>query len=55
MNLLLTGGGVVTSEQLSALTTAVTSNVDVVLPVALGLMGILVGIKVIPRIVHTFL
>lgn len=51
---LLTGSGVVTSDQLSALTDAVTGNVDVVLPVALTLMGIMVGIRVIPRVVHTF-
>lgn len=54
MNTFLTGTGVVTSEQLSSLTDTVTSNVDVVLPVALTIMGIMVGIRVVPKIIHTF-
>lgn len=53
--LALAGTGVVTAEQMAGITSAVTSNIDVVLPVALSLMGIFVGIKIIPRIISTFI
>lgn len=47
--------GVVTSEQLAGITDAITSNVNVLLPVGITVLGIMVGIKIIPRIIHTFL
>ena len=47
--------GVVTAEQLSGLTTIIRSNVEVLLPVGITIMGIMIGIKLIPTIIHKFL
>lgn len=46
--------GVVTAELLAPITTAVTSNLGVLLPVGIGLMAIMIGVRLIPRIVYSF-
>lgn len=44
----------ITAEMLAPITTAVTGNLDVLLPVGIGLMAIMVGVSLIPRIVWKF-
>ena len=45
----------ITSDMLTPLVEGVVSNINVVLPVGLGLMGLMLGIKVIPRLISRFL
>lgn len=50
-----TGSAVtVTSAMLEPITSAVTDNLDVLLPVGIGIMAILLGVSLIPRIVYKF-
>ena len=44
----------VTSAMLEPITSAVTGNLDVLLPVGIGLMAIMIGVSLIPRIVWKF-
>lgn len=44
----------VTAEMLKPITTAVSGNLDVLLPVGIGLMAIMIGVSLIPRIVWKF-
>ena len=46
---------VLTSEMLSGITSAVTDNLGVLLPVGLTIMGVMIGVSLIPRIVYKFL
>ena len=45
---------VITSEMLAPITQAVTSNLGVLLPVGIGLMSIMIGVRLIPRIIYRF-
>lgn len=45
---------VVTSAMLTPLTTAITDNVEVLLPVGIAIMGVLIAISLIPRIIYKF-
>lgn len=45
----------ITAEMLAPITTTITSNLDVLLPVGIGIMGIMIGVSLIPRIVYKFL
>lgn len=45
----------VTSEMLAPITTTLTSNLDVLLPVGISIMGVMIGVGLIPRIVYKFL
>lgn len=45
---------VVTSAMLNPITTAITGNLDVLLPVGLGIMAVMIGVSLIPRIVYKF-
>ena len=45
----------ITAEMLAPITTALTSNLEVILPIGLGIMGTMIGISLIPRIVYKFL
>jgi len=45
---------VVTSAMLQPITTAITGNLDVLLPVGLGIMAVMIGVSLIPRIVYKF-
>lgn len=40
----------VTKDMFSGLTSAITSNAEVLIPVGVGIMAIMVGISLIPRI-----
>lgn len=44
----------ITSEMVKPLLTAVTSNVSVILPIGIGIMGVMLGISIIPKIVYRF-
>lgn len=46
---------VLESEQFTGLTNTITSNLDVLLPVGLTIMGIMIAVSLIPRIVYKFL
>lgn len=45
----------ITADMLKPITDAVSSNIGVLLPVGLSIMGIMVGVNLIPRIVYKFL
>ncbi len=45
----------VTAEMLAPITTTLTSNLDVLLPVGISIMGVLIGVGLIPRIIYKFL
>jgi len=42
----------ITSEMLTPIFDAVTGNIAVVLPVAIGIFGIMIGINLIWRLIH---
>ena len=44
----------VTSEMLQPISDAVTSNLNVLLPVGIGIMAIMIGVALIPRIIYKF-
>lgn len=44
-----------TSGMLTPITTALSDNLGVLLPVGIGIMGIMIGVSLIPRIVYKFL
>lgn len=48
-------GVAITSAMLAPITDAVTSNIGVILPIGIGLLGIMIGVGLIPRIVYKFL
>lgn len=45
----------ITAAQLAPITDAITDNLAVLLPVGLTIMGIMVGVSLIPRIVYKFI
>lgn len=45
----------ITAEMLAPITTQLNSNLDVLLPVGIGIMGVMIGVGLIPRIVYKFL
>ena len=45
----------ITTEMLTPLVEGVVSNIQVILPVGIGLMALMLGIKVIPRLIKRFL
>ena len=46
---------VLTSSMLDGVTDMITSNLGVLLPVGITILGIMVGVSLIPRIVYKFL
>ena len=44
-----------TSQMLAPITEELSTNLSVLLPVGLGIMGTMIGISLIPRIVYKFL
>ena len=46
---------VITSKMLEPITTAVTGNIGVLVPVGIAILGIMIGVNLIPRIVYKFL
>ena len=53
----VTGGakGMLSADMLSPITTAVTSNINLLVPVGITIMGLMIGVSLIPRIVYKFL
>lgn len=45
----------ISAEMLAPITEALTSNLDILLPVGLSIMGTMIGVSLIPRIVYKFL
>ena len=45
----------ITAEMLAPITSALTSNLEVILPIGLGIMGTMIGVGLIPRLVYKFL
>lgn len=44
-----------TDAMLSPITDAITSNLQVLLPVGVGIMGTIIAVGLIPRIIYKFL
>lgn len=44
-----------TAELLAPILAGVTSNIETILPVGLGIMAAMVGVSMIPRIIYKFL
>lgn len=45
----------ITAEMLAPIVTDLTANAGVLLPVGITIMGIMIGISLIPRIIYKFL
>ena len=43
------------SEMLKPITTALTSNLNVLVPIGVTILGAMIGVSLIPRIVYKFL
>lgn len=43
------------AEMLAPITSTLTSNLNVLLPIGIGIMGTMIGVSLIPRIVYKFL
>lgn len=48
-------GALVTAEMLAPVTTTLNENLGVLLPVGITIMGVMIGVSLIPRIVYKFL
>lgn len=51
----LTPAIAITSDQLQPIVDTLVANLDVLLPVGITIMGIMIGVSLIPRIVYKFL
>lgn len=52
----MTYAGITLAEgALDAITTALTANLGVLLPIGITIMGTIIGVSLIPRIVYKFL
>lgn len=49
-----TSNVVVTAEMLAPITSAITGSLPVLLPVGIGLMAIMLGVSLIPKIIYRF-
>lgn len=45
----------ITADMLAPITTTLESNLNVLLPVGIAIMGTMIGVGLIPRIVYKFL
>lgn len=45
---------VITAAMLEPITEAITANLAVLLPVGIGIMAIMIGVHLIPRIIYKF-
>lgn len=48
-------GTLLTAAMFTPLTTAITDNLGILIPVGITIMGIMVAVSLIPRIVYKFL
>ena len=49
------GALTITKDMFSGLSTSISSNAEVLIPVGIGVMAIMVGISLIPRILYKFI
>ena len=54
MFLEVTPGLTITADMLAPITSAITSNLGTLLPVGIGIMAIMIGVSLIPRIIYKF-
>jgi hypothetical protein len=54
MGLITAGAGVLTAEMFTALTSNLTADVGVMVPVGIGIMSIMLGVKVVPKVIYSF-
>jgi len=45
---------IITAEILEPITTAVTSNLTILVPVGIGIMALMIGVSLIPKIIYRF-
>lgn len=45
----------ITADMLAPITEALSSNIEVILPVGMTVMGSMIGIGLIPRLIYKFL
>ena len=45
----------ITAETIAPITNAINSGLSVLVPIGVGIMGVMVGINLIPRIIYKFL
>lgn len=45
----------ITAEMLQPITQALSSNLEVIIPVGMGIMGTMIGVGLIPRLIYKFL
>lgn len=50
----MSGGAIVTTAQMTALSSGVTDNLGVIIPAGLALMAIMLGVKLIPKVIYKF-
>ena len=48
-------GALVTAEMLAPITTTLNDHLGVLPPVGIAIMGVMIGVSLIPRIVYKFL
>jgi len=48
------GGLIITASMLKPITDAITGNLGVLLPVGIGIMSIMIGVHLVPRIIYKF-
>jgi hypothetical protein len=48
------GEAVVTPEQISAITSDIMANLEVIIPAGLAVLGVMIGISLIPRVIYKF-
>lgn len=51
---MILGAAIVTADQLAPLNAAITDNIPVLLPVGLSIMAVLLGVKLIPKVIGAF-
>jgi len=47
-------GLIITSSMLEPIVSAITNNLGVLLPVGISIMAIMIGVKLVPRIIYRF-
>lgn len=45
----------VTSEMIAPITNAINSGLEVLVPIGIGIMAVMIGISLIPRVIYRFL
>lgn len=45
----------VTSEMVAPITNAINSGLEVLVPIGVGIMAVMIGISLIPRVIYRFL